>query len=218
MCMKNIILFILYFLLGVLLVFSFKKANQIFSSRQLKTPIATSSFSLNDAPNESLRGTIVSLSGEVGWQSRIATEPAQINKPIQIQQGEGIVTNDTGQATVVFSKTANIIIAPKTVINFIQTLPVNILIEQNSGTAKYEKLSGNSLSVRSQGLLIKINQGVIDISVSENQPYVFVDVKSGSITAGYNDVNYITQVLNVASDNRLVFRTDTKKASLVPLQ
>lgn len=200
------------------MIFFFKNAYGMIGSQALKTPLAESSFSLYVAPRDTLRGTIVSLSGDVGWQPRIATEPAKITKPIQIQQGEEIKTLETGQATVVFSKIANLTIYPKTEINFIQTLPSNVLIEQNIGTAEYIKLSDSPLSVRSLDLLIKINQGNIVVSVSENQPYIIIDVKSGSITVGYNDIDYITQMLDVASGNRLIFRTDTKRTSLVSLQ
>lgn len=216
--MKNVIVFLIYFSLGFFLIFSFKKVSQILNSQQLKTPLPQSSFSLEVAPEKSLRGTIILLSGDVGWQSRMATEPAQIAKPMQVQQGEEIETKKTGQATVIFSNIARLAIHPKTTVNFIQTLPVNILIGQDSGIVKYSKLNDNSLNVRSLDLLININQGEIIVSVSEDQPYIVIDVETGSITAGYNDINYITRVISVSSGNRLVFRTDTKKASLVSLQ
>jgi hypothetical protein len=215
--MKHVAIFVLYFSLGVFLIFSYKKINQILNSQQLKTPLAESAFSLNSAPSESLKGTIVFLSGDVSWQSRIATEASLISKPMQIQQGEEIVTKENGQAVVVFSNIANIVISPKTNVNFIQTLPNNILIGQNSGTVDYKKLGDNPLSVRSQDLLIKINQGEISVSVSEKQPYITVDVKEGSITVGYNDLSFLTKVVDVAANKRLIFRTDTKRISVASL-
>jgi hypothetical protein len=192
--------------------------NQIFNSQQLKTPLAASSFSLNSPPSESLKGTIVSLSGDVSWQSRVATEASEITKPMQIQQGEEIFTKEKGQAAVIFSGAANILIYPKTKVNFIQTLPSNILIGQNTGTVEYKLLNKSPLSVRSQDLLIKVNQGEISISVSEKQPYITVDVKEGSITAGYNDLNFLTKVVDVAENKRLIFRTDTKRTTIISLQ
>jgi hypothetical protein len=216
--MKSFAIFVLYFFLGIFLIFSYKKIIQIINSQQLKTPVATSLFSLENAPSESLRGTVVSLLGDVQWQSRIATQPAKIIKPMQIQQGEKLVTNDNGQAFIVISKTIEITMSPKTEINFIQTLPTNILIEQNSGKSDYINLNNNSFSVRSLNLLIKINQGEVSLSVNEKLPYITADVKSGSVTIGYNDINFITQTLNIASGKRLLFRTDTKKVSILSLQ
>lgn len=217
MSMKNIAYFILYFILGILLIFSFEKAKKLLNVGELKSPTATSPFSLINAPSESLRGTITSLSGEVHWQSRIATIPAVITKPMQIQQGEDLITGETGQATVVFADIVNIHIYPEAELDFIQTLPSNILINHNKGTAEYKNLNADSLSVRSQSLLIKINQGEIEISKNEAEPYIIVDVKEGSITTAYNDINYITQMTDVSSGNRFIFSIDTKMARILPL-
>jgi hypothetical protein len=215
--MKNFIVFAMYFVLGVFLIFSFKQISQTINSQQLKTPLSQSTFFLNSAPSESLRGTIMSLVGDVGWRSRIATEPARITKPTQVQQGEGIVTEKDSGATVVFSNIANINIFSKTNINFIQTLPSNILFEQNIGIVNYKILGSNIVNIRCLSLLIKANQGEVEVSVNENQPYIIIDVKIGSITVGYNDINYVTQVLDVKSGKRLIFRTDFKRINVLPL-
>lgn len=213
--MKNVLVFITYFLLGIFLIFSFRKVTQTITSQQLKSPLPEFSFSLDNAPSESLKGQILTLSGDVGWQSRITTEPAKITKPIPIQQGEGIETLDSGVVELAFSNSADIIIDPKTEINIIQSLPANILIGQNSGLANYKKLGEVPLSVRSNDLLVKINQGEITISVSEKQPYTTVDVTNGSATVGYNDTNFVTQILDITSGKSLLFNTDNKKAKIL---
>jgi hypothetical protein len=215
--MKNLVMFLLYVLLGVFIVISYKKVIQALSSQEFKTPLATSSFSLENAPSESMRATIVSLSGEVGWQSRIATQPARITEPIQIQQGEKILTKEDGLVKMVFTKKANIIINPNTEIDLIQTLPWNILVEQNTGIAEYMVMSG-ALNVRSHGILIQIKAGNASLSVSKNYQYITVDVEEGSIIAGYNDVNYVTQVVYAQAGEKLIYRTDTENASLIPSQ
>jgi hypothetical protein len=216
--MKQLIVFLIYIFLGLFLIFSYKKINQKLDSQQLITPISKSGFSLENAPSKSLKATIISLSGDVGWQSRIATNSAAITKPMQIQQGEEIATGKNGQASIIFSNIANINIYPKTKINFIQTLPINILIEQNSGKSEYIKLSNNSLSIKSQSLLTKINQGKIIITVNESRPYISVDVKEGLATISYNDLNYITKVLGVKAKRRAIFQTDTRAITIIPLQ
>jgi hypothetical protein len=215
--MKNLVMFLLYVLLGLFIVISYKKIIQVLSSQEFKTPLAASSFSLENAPNESMRATIVSLSGEAAWQSRIATQPAQITKPIQIQQGEKIVTKEDGLVKIIFTKKANITINSNTEIDLIQTLSWNILVEQNTGFAEYMVLSG-ALNVRSHGILIQITAGNSSVSVSENNQYITVDVEKGSITAGYNDVNYVTQVVYAHAGEKLIYRADTKNVSLIPSQ
>jgi len=216
--LRKTAIFIFYFILGFCLILSFEKANQIIGLQQLKSPLPSSPFSLNVAPGKSLRGTIANLSGDVLWQSRIATTPAAIKKPQQIQQGEDLVTKGNGQANIVFSSVANLLIYPKTEVNFIQTLPENILIEQKSGDANYKALKDNLLNIRSNSLLAKINQGEIMFSVNENQPQITIDVKSGQITVAYNDINYLTQVMNISSGNRLIFNTNSKRISLAAIQ
>jgi hypothetical protein len=214
--MKNILIFVAYFLLGAFLIFSFRKFTQTMSSQQLKSPLPSFSFSLTDAPNESLKGEIVSLSGNVGWQSRTATIPAQITGPMPIiQQGEEIKTLDSGVAELVFLSNADITINPKTEVDVVQTLPTNILFGQNSGIADYKKLGTVPLSVRSQNLLVKINQGEITISVSQKQPYITVDVINGSATVGYNDINFVTQILDITSGKSLLFNTESKKVKIL---
>jgi len=212
--MKNILIFIAYFLLGIFLIFSFRQLTETINFHELNSPLAQFSFSLDAPPSQSLQGAVTSLSGEVQWQSRIATEPAKITKPRQVQQGEEVKTLDSGQLTIVFPEIAGITVFPKTEIDIIQTLPTNILIGQNSGATDYKNLNGNPLSVRSQNLLIKINQGEIMISVDENNPYITADVISGSVTAAYNDINFITKLIDVSSGESLLFRTDTKRITV----
>jgi hypothetical protein len=200
--------------LGIFLIFSFRQLTEAINFHELNSPLAQFSFSLDTPPSQSLQGEITSLFGEVEWQSRTATQPAKITKPRQVQQGEEVKTLDSGQLTIVFPNIAGIAVHPKTEIDIIQTLPTNILIGQNSGTADYKKLDNNSLSVRSQNLLIKINQGEIMISVDENKPYITANVITGSVTVAYNDMNFITKLIAVSSGESLLFRTDTKRATV----
>jgi len=212
--MKNILIFIAYFLLGIFLIFSFRQLTETINSHELNSPLPQFYFSLDTPPSQSLQGAITALSGEVVWQSRTATEPAKITKLRQVRQGEEIKTLDTGQTTIVFSDIADITVYPKTDINIIQTLPSNILIGQNNGAADYKKLDGNPLTIRSQNLLIKINQGEIMISVDENKPYITVNVITGSVSVAYNDINFITKLIAVSSGENILFRTDTGRITV----
>ena len=212
--MKNILIFVAYFLLGIFLIFSFRQLTETIKFHELNSPLPQFSFSLDTPPSQSLQGAITFLSGEVEWQSRTATEPAKITKPRQVRQGEEIKTLDTGQTTIVFSDIADITVYPKTDINIIQTLPSNILIGQNNGAADYKKLDGNPLTIRSQNLLIKINQGEIMISVDENKPYITVNVITGSVSVAYNDINFITKLIAVSSGENILFRTDTGRITV----
>lgn len=215
--MKKLIPFALYFFFGILIVFAFKFANGKINAQKLQTPLAKSSFSLNVAPPKTLKGQLVSLFGNVGWQSRTATDTAKITKPRQIQQGEKIVTEENSSANVLFPDAFSISFYPKTDIDFIQTLPQNIVLGQNSGAATYADLNSTPLSVRTNTLLINIKDGEVVVSDSELFPFVMVSVKSGSITAAYNSKDFVAQVVNVDAGNQLIFDTDTKTVDIESL-
>lgn len=189
-----------------------------FNAGGIKSPLPKIPFYLDTAPTQSLKGAIVSLSGNVFWQSRIATEPAQVKKPIELQQGEAVITKDDGRATIVFNNKLNASVSPKTEVDLIQTLQENILLEQDTGNAIYDNLSDASFSIRSRNLLIRVNNGSISLSVDNTNPFITVYVKKGSVTAAYNDVNYITRLFTITQGNSLIFETDTKTADIEPFQ
>ena len=209
--MKYVFYFFLFFTLGILSVFAYKNITIASGIGELKSPLAQFPFSLDVAPSQSLKGTAFPLKDEVFWQSRIATVPAKISKPKQIQQGEEIVTKDQGQASVTFKDMLDLFILPKTEVDFVQTLPENIVINQNSGSVQYSKLGESPVSIRSLSLLVTILKGEVTISVDENQTFVTAEINKGSISVGYNDSRQITQTFNVSEGKRLIFNNYTKK-------
>lgn len=86
---NKIILFSLSVILGVILVIFYFKLTNIPSPKAIQKIVSNfTQFNPGTAPNDSLKGNIATFSGTVKWQSRIATEAAQINLPVPIQQGE----------------------------------------------------------------------------------------------------------------------------------
>src|SRR5260370_25910131 len=65
----------------------------------------SSHFSLKKAPSESLVGHIASMSGEVLWESRIATQSSPLSAPQAIQQGEEVDTGKDGLGSISFYNT-----------------------------------------------------------------------------------------------------------------
>lgn len=170
-----------------------------------------SNFSLVNAPKESLRGTITSMTGEVKWESRIATEAAKITVPITVQQGESLSTGEAGTLSLLFDKNLQIDFSPKTEIGIIQTLPADLVFFQKSGTADYKKLSTTPVSIRALHLLIE-NGGQVMISVDGEVGVVTLNVVSGTSTVAYNDINNISRVLEVDAGKKLIFNDDTRRA------
>lgn len=209
--MKNLITFILFALIGIGATIIFIKALPQAAVRQpIKLPsFSQNQFSLENAPSESIKGKIATLSGDVKWQNRVATQAAQIVNPQVIQQGEELITGDDGLVSVEIPTAGQISISPKTDISFVQTLPQNVVFAQTKGKAEYLKTGSFPISIRSLSLLIQIESGDIIVSLSEATPIVTIEVKDGLITVAYNDSQNVSQVLKIESGKRFVFNNDT---------
>jgi hypothetical protein len=190
-------------------------SNQKLIDANLNTK-SPSLFSIDNAPATSLRGQILTNSGDVKWQSRTATAPATLKIPISIQQGERLVTGDTGHIKVQFDNIVTLTIFPKSDLSFTQTLPANIVISQDQGQAEYSHLGRSTpLSIRSLGLLININTpGDLVVSVSNDGSEVSVRVVAGEARTAYNDSQNISQLVTVSSGQQFTFNDGTREGTL----
>lgn len=170
------------------------------------------SFNPEKAPTESLQGKIATFSGIIKWQSRIATEAAEVDSLKEIQQGEQIETEISSNLIVEFPNIWRINILSNSKLEFAQTLPANLVISQKEGSAEYQKLGENVLSVRALHLLINQNQGDMVVIVDKDNNNVFINVKTGFVTAAYNDDENISRVVQVKTGQRLNFDDETREA------
>jgi hypothetical protein len=216
--MKKIILFLIPFLITIaVVVFYFKLTQKInnlrlpvFPSVSLSDLIKLSRFSLDKAPSQSLVGTIISMSGDVEYEARMATEAAKINSPIDVQQGESLLTGVNGKLILNFDKAVEIDISSDTSIGIIQTLPANVVFFQSMGSTEYKKLANIPVSIRSKHLLIE-NNGDITVTIDKVKPIITVVVNSGSATFAYNNLNNISKVWTVESGKTLIFNDGTRR-------
>jgi hypothetical protein len=167
-------------------------------------PLATA-FSLQNAPTESLQGEIVSFSGDVAWQSRIATQPAQLKTARKVLQGENVVTKNTGKVTMTFLNTTTLIMLPNTEVDIIQTLPTNMVFVQQSGTTTYTVFGKVPVSARAQDLLVQQKQGTMNIIVDKDAATVMVKVTDGNATTAYTDSDNTSVVTPITSGQSFVF-------------
>ncbi len=212
--MKSTLLFFAAIIVAAVLVIAIFNRPTAQKQEPLISPIATSGgFSLEQAPSKSLKGTI-SFTGSLEWQSRIATMPALLTQPVSLQQGEIIITKDTGRATIEFPNAVSISASPNTEIEFIQTLPDNFVVLQRQGKADYKKSGTTPLSLRILGMILKQNEGEISASIDDTGSLLTISVIKGSITAAYNDVDYLSNVLTVSEGETLTFDNETKTATI----
>jgi hypothetical protein len=117
----------------------------------------TPTFSIENAPSQSLKGEITTMSGEVDWQGRTATVSSQINSPQAVQQGENLTTGASGSLTLTFPNSCTINYSKNTEIDIIQTLPANVVFSQVSGTGEFIVNGSYPISIRVSSLLTELN-------------------------------------------------------------
>lgn len=206
--MKYIGVFLLALVLGSIGVW-------LYFTRQSLPPVkAVSSFSLAKAPSASLLASLVSFSGKVNWESRIATQSVRLTEVRNLQQGEALDTEEAGHAVLVFPGKSLITLSPQTKINLIQTLPTNIVIAQPSGTVQYDTIGTALFSVRADDLLLNITSGSITVKNDTDTHLVSVTVHTGVTTAAYTDLENMTQLASLSAGEHFTYDTTTQDGSV----
>lgn len=213
LCMIYVLLFLLSFSLSLAGTYFYSRPQLKNEAASTNTPTPTPSitaFDLNKAPSLSLKGDVIELAGEVRWQSRIATEAGRLMEPIEIKQQEALETGEDGRVTIVFSGAAQIELSSNSTVEFIQTLPGNIVVSQKQGTVTYSQLHADiPLTVRWRHLLVKI-EGTAAISQDTEEPLLMITPHEGVITAAYNDLDLKSNVISLESGSTLIFDDETR--------
>jgi hypothetical protein len=171
-----------------------------------------SNFSLEKAPSQSLVGKIISLNGEVFYESRTSSESAKITNPINVQQGESLATGTGGNVILNYADAVDITISPMSSVNIIQTIPNDLVFQQTLGSIKYNKLSQIPVSIRVGHLLVE-NDGIIIISFTKDSPITTVEVIDGSANTAFNNLNNDSQLLNLKKGQILRFNESNRRAN-----
>lgn len=215
---RYILLFLVVFVVVVAVNFGFYKTKS-YESIAVFSPIAevttqkASSFSLENAPTESLKGKITAMEGEIHWQGRIATEPAKLSSPVAIQQGEKLITGEKSKLSLVFPDVCLVEFSEKTEVDVIQALPANIVFSQTSGTGEYVKTGSYPVSIRAMDLLVEEDGGIV-VSLDPEEPIITLTLKSGQATAAFNDSEYVSHEVMFVAGQTFTFNYDTRKGVL----
>lgn len=202
---KNLLLLIGCFVAGlVIALIAFRPSTDSEPVVQSSAaPSATPfSFSVDEPPAQTLQGQILNSSGDIKWQSRSATEAAKLTQKVPIRQGEQLETGEDGRLTLQFPGISQIRLNPESKLYLAQTLPANLLFDQKTGSATYQKLGQPPVSIRAGFLLIKQNDGQLSVEVDVD--YITVSVTQGSATIAYNDADFVSQVVDIKVGDRLV--------------
>jgi hypothetical protein len=218
--MKSILLLIVTVLIGFGLTYLHFHPKTLSSSRSFAVPTPTLSpfiFSPDAPPKYSLIGQISSPSGEINWQSRTATTSSALAGTATVKQGESLITKDHSSVAVNFPETVNITIFSNTSLNFVQTLPINLLISQTQGRAEYLPTGKIPVSVRSLHLLTDITTGDVVVTLNQVTSLVYLDIYSGSVGLGFNNRQFITQAATISAKTRVVYDDITRRFTLKTL-
>lgn len=199
----------LFFLLAICVGFAGTFAYRTYTKHQIETP-APSTFSLENPPSNSLKGQITTFSGDAFLQSRTASLPAELTSLQEVVQGENLVTKDKGTITVAFANRETLTIAPNSEIDFIQTLPANIVVAQQAGKIQYTKSSTVPFSITAFSLLVNQQQGTLTVLVDNKNKTATVEVKNGSVQLAYVDTDQNTQVVNLSQGQTFVYDATTQ--------
>ncbi len=195
--MKNILLFLTFFILGAgsFLAYHLWQTNS--KQEQIVSQVTKqeANFNIANPPQESKIGTIVSMSGDIKWESRVATAPATIITPVPIKQGERLVTGDQGNLVVNFEGIGSISVSPKSDVSFIQTLPADFVVNQTLGNVTYTQTGQTPISVRSYHLLIRLTSGSIEMSVDDKKSEVNLTSIKGETMVAFNNINNVSTVV-----------------------
>lgn len=214
--LKYLFLFLPALIIIFVIVFGLSK---IRNQEPLLSPVAniifqkSSSFSLENAPTESLKGNIIKMTGDIRWQSRVATESSKISTPVAIQQGEKLGTGEKSSLSLVFPDACSVDFSENTEIEIIQTLPANLVFFQTSGIGEYNKTGSDPISIRTKNLLIEVD-GDIVVSINPKKPVVTLTLKTGKAIVAYNDLRFISHEVILIPGKIYTFNEDTRKGVL----
>jgi hypothetical protein len=211
--MKVFLSFLVMFLLSAGITF-FLTHSPVLKRGPLIKPLSITSFSRENAPSDSLRGHIATMSGEVLWQSRVATSPAVLITQPEILQGENLVTKDTGTLVLSYLAAVKITLQPNSELDIVQTLPANIVVAQQNGTITYEKQGAIPVSVKISGLLVNLDKGNMSISLDPDQTTVTVQVMEGQAHAAYTDDTNTSQVTAIPEGSTFTYDINSGSGSL----
>jgi len=181
------------------------------SFTNIKNVLPKSLFSLENAPRESLIGTIATISGDFYWESRTATNPSRLTNYVNIQQGEKLIASDSGVITVNFGDGTTVSMQPYSTVDIIQTLPNNIVFRQSSGEVFYEASSSSPVSMRALNLLAQIEHGKFRISIDTDTNIVRVIVEKGQGTIAYNNVGFKSMIIPISENDVFEFESDLRR-------
>ena len=210
---KNIVIFLVFFSIGFGSIFFYTKQTTQKKAEVRKVLASKSAFSMENAPKNSITGEITSLSGDVTWESRVATEPAVLVSNTKIQQGEILYTGPTGALTVTFPSLGEVRLSPNTEVSIMQALATSFVLSQPTGTVTYTSEETTPISIRSLHMLANITGNAV-MTVDDLYGVITISVTDGDVTIAYNNTENISQVEIISKEETATFNDETRETTI----
>lgn len=126
-----------------------------------------------------------------------------------LQQGEKLVASDSGNITITFSDTSEVNLHPKTIVEIVQTLPINLVFNQLNGDAEY-LAKDHQFTVRMLNLLVSFSQAKVSLAFDDKTGKITLAVISGGAVAAYNDVDFVSQRVFLREKDHFVFDNEKR--------
>jgi hypothetical protein len=208
--MRSPILFLIFFLIGVLASLVYKTAltrpNQPVTG--IIQTITRPTFDIANPPPQSINGEIIQMSGDIFWQGRTATKESELKQKIMIKQGEMIRTGENASLSINFPNLTQIKIYPSSQIEVIQSLRENFVANLTTGQAEFTKTGVSPVSIRALHLLVNQNSGKLTITITESK--ISLNITEGAVTLAYNDTFLKSHVLTLNSPNKISFNDKSR--------
>ncbi len=207
--MKQIGLFIFSVIIGLLSIWIINPESPKSNTSVTSSATKSLGFSLEEPPSKSLKGTIISM---VQWESRLATRPAVLITPIQLQQGETVIMGEDGSAEVEFENGVNIEISSNSALEFAQTLSQHIVINQKYGAAKYQTVNAG-VSIRSLHLLADLRANT-DVEIENKEGILTFIVHTGGVQIAFNDLENVIATTTINEGETYVYNNEERSGQV----
>ena len=170
------------------------------------------------APERSLTATLTTISGMITKSPRGSTESAAIYNSTTIIQGDGITSDATSSALINFENGTQILVGKKANLQFINTIPEEMLLWQQDGFAKYQATpSAAPITVRSLSLLTTISSGSATIQVNEPRGNIItITTNDSPITVAYQDKDSNTHIINIPTNSTATYNHIRRTLTIHP--
>jgi hypothetical protein len=151
-------------------------------------------------PSTAIVGTVTAATDKVTKTFWDNDSPGVATPGAQLFQGETLVTGSAATASADIDSIVRIDLDSASEVDFTSLIPDRLLVTQPAGLVGYVASESAVLSVRSLGMLLKIQGGTVNVDREDN--FIYLNQISGQSTFALVDNDNNTQVYTLNENQR----------------